>query len=90
MPLTRMLILAGLGFLGAVAVFMGIAVAMSAFAKGSISYSFGEGANLVTRTASLASEPGLFWQRLTLLSFVPAVLGCFALYACRRGFRVTR
>jgi hypothetical protein len=87
MPISRLVILAGLVFFSATAVFMGAAVTLSALARGSITYSFGTGADIVTRTASLASEPGLFWQRLALIGLLPVVLGAAGLWWGKRQFR---
>ena len=85
--MSRFLILAGLIFFCAVAVFMGVAVTISALVNGSISYSFGEGRDLVTKTATLAAEPGAFWQRLALIGFLPIVLGLAGLWWGRREIR---
>ena len=87
MPMARFLILTGLLFFRAVAIFMGSAVTISALVNGSISYSFGEGKDLVTRTATLAAEHGTFWQRLALIGFAPIVLGIAGLWWGRRKFR---
>ena len=87
MPLTRFLLLAGLMFFSAIAVFMGAAVAINALATGSISYSFGEGGELVTRTATLAADPGSFWQRLAIFGLLPIALGGGGIWWGRRVLR---
>lgn len=87
MPISRLLILAGLVFFSAVAVFMGAAVTLSALATGSITYSFSSGADVITRTATLAGEPGLYWQRLAIIGLSPIALGGLGLWWGRRQFR---
>ncbi len=87
MPMSRFLILAGLIFFSAVGVFMGCAVTLSALAKGSISYSFGEGKDIVTRTATLAGDPTAFWQRLALIGILPILLGAAGVWWGRRQLR---
>ena len=87
MPLTRFLLLAGLMFFSAIAVFMGAAVAINALSTGSITYSFGTGAESVTRTATLAADPGVYWQRLAIFGLLPIALGSAGIWWGRRVLR---
>ena len=87
MPLTRLLLLAGLMFFSAVAIFMGAAIAINALSTGSISYSFGSGAESVTRTATLAADPASYWQRMAIFAFLPIALGAVGLWWGRRMLR---
>lgn len=87
MPLTRFLILAGVMFFSAIAAFMGGAVTLNALSKGAITYTFENGAGMVTRTATLAAEPGAFWERLAVIGLLPIVLGVLGLWWGRRRLR---
>lgn len=87
MPMSRILILAALIFLSAVAVFMGLSVTVSALVNGSITYSFGTGADLVTRTATRAGEPDAFWSRLAVLGLLPIALGAVGIWWGQRVMR---
>lgn len=80
-------------FFGAVGVFMGGVVTINAFARGAITYTFQDGAGLVTRTATMAAEPEIFWQRLAIIGVLPIVVGLIGLWWGRRQFaggRTTR
>ena len=87
MPLTRFLLLAGLMFFSAIAMFMGAAVAINALSTGAISYSFGTGSEIVTRTATLAADPANYWQRLAIFGLLPIVLGAAGIWWGRRTLR---
>jgi hypothetical protein len=83
MSLLRYVFMVGVMFLGGVALFVGGVVTASAIASGTITYSYGTGAEAVARTISLATEPGAFWQRVALLGLLPMVLGTAGIWWSR-------
>lgn len=87
MPISRTLILGALIFFGAVAMFMGLSVTISALVNGSITYSFGSGADLVTRTATRTGEPDVYWTRLAVLGLMPVALGAAGVWWARHMLR---
>ena len=87
MPITRLMLACGAIFLGAVAIFMGGAVSISALGTGVIRYSHGDGAATVTHALRRDDDASAYWQALALIGGVPIGLGLAALVWARRSLR---
>ncbi len=71
-------------FIGGIAAFLGVVVALSALRSGSIQYSYGTGTEAVLETVTRAADAARYWQLFVTLCVVPAVLGTLA---ARWGWR---
>ncbi|HPG89735.1 MAG TPA: hypothetical protein PLD46_08775 [Hyphomicrobium sp.] len=78
MPLFRAGMAVAAMLIGAIAAVLGIVLLWSALHSGSISLSYGSGANVVSETISQASDGMRYWQLVIALGLAPAMLGTFA------------
>lgn len=80
----RFVFLAGLVFLGGVALFVGAVVTGSALSNGVIDYSYGAGSHAVRHTVTRAGDPEGFWRGVGLLGGLPMLLGALSIWWGRR------
>ena len=71
-------------FIGGIAAFLGVVVAVSALRSGSIQMSYGTGPDMVLDTVERAVDGMRYWKIFLALCVVPAVLGTLA---ARWGWR---
>lgn len=71
-------------FIGGIAAFLAVVIAMSAIKSGSLHISYGTGADAVTETVTLAADAARFWKMFVTLSVAPGILGVLA---ARWGWR---
>lgn len=85
MWLLRIGFLAGLAFLGAVAVFLGAVVMLSSLQSGEIAWTYTVGGRNVSESVTRAADAGRFWRLFGQMGALPAALGAAAAwYAIRR------
>ena len=79
MAIFRIMFLACLAFIGAVALFMGGVVMLTSWQNGAIMMSYTVDGQAVSETINRATDSSRFWRIYTLLGIVPAALGAAAL-----------
>ena len=79
MPLMRVIFLAGVAFLGAVALFLGAVVMLTSWQSGAISLSYAEAGKGMTETVTRAADAARFWRLYGALGIAPVLLGAAAL-----------
>lgn len=84
MPMLRAGLAVAAMFIGAIAAFLGVVVAISALRSGSIQMSYGSGPDAVLDTVSRAADAVRYWKIFFALCVVPTVLGTLA---ARWGWR---
>lgn len=65
-------------FIGVCLALLGAAILLGAITTGSIAYSYGTGADTVSQTVTLASDPGRYWKMLAVMCGAPIVFGSAA------------
>ena len=78
MAIFRMGFHAGLVLIGAIAVFVGLAVAGIALKDGSLTYSYLVDGQRVAQTIARAANADRYWQMLMLWGGIPILLGALA------------
>ena len=64
--------------IGAIAAFLGVVLMVSALKSGSIQFSYSTGGDVVSETASRATDAVRYWRLVGLLGVAPAILGILA------------
>ena len=65
-------------FIGVCLAVVGAAILLGAITTGSIAYSYGTGADTVSQTVALASDPQRYWKMLAVMCGAPIVFGSAA------------
>ena len=90
MQLIRVVLLGGMAFLGAVALFLGGVVMLTSWQSGTITLSYTAAGNGVTETVTRTVDAGRFWRMYGTLGIAPAVLGAATMLICVRALRRRR
>lgn len=87
MPFTRLMIGYGALFLGAVGIFMGLAISVNALNSGVMRYSHGEGKDTIVQSVRRADDAGGFWKSVALFGGAPMLVGFAGVMWGRRWLR---
>lgn len=87
MPFVRLMIPVGLLVFGAVALFMGAVVSVTALRNGSIAVSYRTSSGPMVHSARRETDPAEYWRLLGLAGGLPLLLGGLSIWSGRRMLR---
>jgi hypothetical protein len=87
MGMLKLGFLAGVAFLAAIAIYMGLMILLTSLKLGSITLDYNIGPQAITDTVTRAGEPGRFWQLLMAMGVLPLVGGAAAMWYAVRKLR---
>jgi hypothetical protein len=87
MSFFKILFLAAIAFIAAVAVFLGFVMIVTSLQNGSIMMSYMSSGSSVSETVTRAGDPARFWKLVLTIGVLPLVLGALTLRFAVRKLR---